>query len=127
MKKKNNTIEFEVTVPKKFNIFKKDWLEYQDENGQPKGVLKVQSINQIKNDDKNYNKFRCRCEIVQPKYSCKQFASKSGCCFIQGNRWEIYTATKEQKNKFFQKPIKHLLAEEALRRANQGVLGGRVG
>ena len=126
MKKKKNTIEFEVTVPKKFSILKKDWLEFEA-TPLPKGVLKVQSINQIKYNSNDYNKFRCRCEIVEAKYSCKQFASKSGCCFIEGHRWEIYTATKEQKNKFFQKPVKHLLAEEALRRANQGVLGGRVG
>lgn len=126
-KKNDNTIEFEVTVPKNFSIFPKDWLEFED-TPLPRGVLKVQSINQIKYDDKNYNKFRCRCEIVQPKYSCKQFSKKSGCCFIQGNRWEIYSMDKKSRNDFFDKVMtKDAIAQSDLRRANMGVKGCRVG
>ena len=125
------TIDFNVTVPKNFNIFKNDWLEHEDGNKIPQGVLKIKSIKPIVDEDKKYNKFRITCEIIQPKYSCKEFSKKCGCCWIQSNRWEIYRNNKEDRNKFFEgvmesKKTKTNIAEADLRRANQGVKGCRL-
>jgi hypothetical protein len=127
MKKK--TITFQITIPNKFSIFPKDFLEYDEyENGIPKGALKVVSLKQIEYASKQYKRYNVRCEIITPKMSAGSFHKKSGVCYIEGNKWNIFHGSKKEKDDWFSEHMaaKNAIADAGLRKANMGVKGYRL-